>query len=286
MILLYYVNYNIIKLKSMINYIIAAFFGIVQGITEFLPVSSSGHLVLMHNFFDIPISNELVFDVTLHFATLLAVMYFFRKDIIILIKNWIKSIVKKDFSKGKTAWFIILATIPAGLAGVLLEDYIESVFRSLLVVAIMLIAVGILFIVIERMAKQKDKIENMNWKNAFIIGLAQALALIPGTSRSGITILAGLNIGLKRKEAIKFSFLLSIPIILGAFITKVPDLINSNLQSDEYMLLAISFVFSYLAGFFAIKYFLKIAEKYTLNMFAYYRFALATIVLVFYFFTK
>lgn len=267
----------------MLNYIIAALFGIVQGITEFLPISSSGHLVLLHNFINIPISNELVFDVSLHFATLLAVVYFFRKDILLLAKDWFASIYNKDFQQGKIAWFIIMATVPAGLAGLLLEDYIESVLRSLLVVVVMLVLIGVLFIIIERNALKKYRINDMNWKKAIAIGFAQALALIPGTSRSGITIITGMKLGLKRGEAVKFSFLLSIPVIAGAFVTKIPDIIHLGVVKEEMSLLATSFIFSYISGFFAIKYFLKFAEKYSLVSFAVYRFILAGVVLVYFF---
>lgn len=267
----------------MYDYIIAALFGIVQGITEFLPISSSGHLVLLHHFFKIPIENEMAFDVALHFSTLLAVVYFFRKDIRELFADFCASVAQKNLARAKTAYSIIIATIPAGLAGLFLEDYIESKFRSLLVVAVMLIAVGVLFIVMEKRSKQTEEISALSYANVFMVGLSQALALIPGTSRSGITIITGLGLGLKRKEAIRLSFLLSIPIIFGAFVSKIPDLINVSVSGKDFWLLSTSFVSSYVAGFLAIKYFLKFAEKYSLNIFAYYRFALSILVLAYFF---
>ncbi len=278
------------------DYFNAIIFGIIQGITEFLPVSSSGHLVVLHKFISLPVKSELAFDVTLHFATLLAVVWFFRADIIKLFAGLVysvKKIFKKDYNYpsetdsfyGKLSWLLILATIPAALAGVLLENLIENALRSPAVVALMLIAVGVLFIIFEKISKKTDKLNNLTWKNALIIGLAQVFALIPGTSRSGITIIAGLGAGLKREAAVRFSFLLSIPIIFGASIIKIPQIFNTRggesfIAGNEMAILAIAFIASFITGLLAIKYFLRFARSHSLNVFAYYRFALAVLIII------
>lgn len=275
----------------MIVYLNAIIFGVVQGITEFLPVSSSGHLVILHKFISLPVKNDLAFDVVLHFATLLAVVWFFRADIAKLFIGFFQSF--KRFSKrgsvssadadslyGKLSWFLLLATVPAALAGVFLEDLIEYVFRSPVVVAVMLVAVGALFIIFEKISRKTDKLADLNWKTSLFIGLAQALALIPGTSRSGITIIAGLGAGLKREAAIRFSFLLSIPVIFGASVMKIPPMFNTRIADNEISVLAIAFIASFITGLLAIKYFLRFARSHSLNVFAYYRFALAVLIII------
>ena len=246
----------------------AIIFGITQGITEFIPVSSSGHLVILHDLFVLPIKNDLVFDVVLHLATVLAVLVYFWRDIALIIKNLFD---RKD----KTAWYIIIATIPAAIIGFLGEDIITSYFRSSYTVVIMLIIVGGLFFIGEKLGKQIKDYQELTWKTALLIGLFQAIALIPGTSRSGITIVAGLLVGLKRQQAIKFSFLISLPIILGANLFKLPDLLSAGLGIDEYFVLSVAFLAASLSGYVAIKYFLRFSERYSLHVFAYYRFALA-----------
>lgn len=266
------------------DYINVIIFGAIQGLTEFLPVSSSGHLVILHKLISIPVSNELTFDIILHSATLIAVIYFFRRDIWELLRAWLNTFVGKKSDYGRVAWLIILGTIPAGIAGFFFDDVIESVLRSPLVVVFMLIFVGILFIVAEKYSNQKADFKNINWKQALIIGFSQALALIPGTSRSGITIIAGMSTDLKREEAIRFSFLLSIPIILGAVIKKVPDILETGMIQGELMLILTSFISTLIFGILAIKYFLIFAKKYSLKYFAYYRFCLAIALLLYIFF--
>jgi len=262
------------------DYINGIIFGVIQGITEFLPISSSGHLVILHKFINLPIQDELVFDVFLHLATFLAVIWFFRKDVFLLLNSWIKSFSGKKDEFSKLAWFIILASIPAGLAGYFFENIIESKFRSLETVAFMLVFVGILFILLEKISKKTYNLDKLNWKKSLIIGIAQAVALIPGTSRSGITIIAGLGVGLKREQAIRFSFLMSAPIILGAAIKKIPQISWCSLSGSEISILFIAFFASFISGILVIKYFLKFAKNHSLNVFAYYRFILAIAIIV------
>jgi undecaprenyl-diphosphatase len=272
----------------MFDIIKAVLFGVVQGITEFLPVSSSGHLLILHDFFDLPIQNELAFDVVLHLASLLAVLLFFRKDILELINAFVDSLRGKKSDLSRTCWMIIVATIPAALAGVFLEDIIENQLRSILIVALMLVVVAVLFIIIEN---RKNKNNNGSYNNLSLakaakIGFAQALALIPGTSRSGITIIAGISLGLKRDEAIKFSFLLSIPIILGASATKIPSFLSDGFIDGQITILISAFFASFFSAFLTIKYFLKFAKNHTLIPFAYYRIFLAVLLVAFWYLGK
>lgn len=253
-------------------------YGAVQGITEFLPVSSSGHLVLLHKFLPFEVNNELVFDVFLHLATIMAVVFYFRQEITILLRSWLLSFSGKSDRYSKLAWLIILATIPAAVAGYFFDEIIENTFRSIAVVIFMLVVIAILFFVAEKFSSQKKDIYDLSWATAMVIGFSQALALIPGTSRSGITIIAGLAIGLKRRSAASFSFLLSIPIILGASIKKIPTLTEVNIFSNDFLLLLIAFIVAAVVGFFSIKYFLQYLDKKGLSVFAWYRILLAVVI--------
>ena len=264
----------------MIDYTVAILFGLIQGVTEFLPVSSSGHLLLTHKFLILPIDNELAFDVVLHFATFLAVFLYFLKDIIKILKSWVKSFSGKIDESAQLGWQIILATIPAAMAGYFLEDVIENKLRSVFVVVVMLFVVALLFIIFEKIKNKQKEISAINWKEALIIGFAQSLALIPGTSRSGITIIAGLGVGLKREAAVRFSFLLSLPIILGASMKKIPQLFDAGLNNYEFSILLIAFCASFISGWLTIKYFLRFVKKHSLISFAWYRIVLAIIVLL------
>jgi undecaprenyl-diphosphatase len=265
------------------GYLISVIYGIVQGITEFLPVSSSGHLVLLHWFLTIPFKDEVMFDVTLHLATMIALLIFFWKDIMRMSKSWFLSFGGKKDEYSALSWMIIIGTIPAALAGAFFENMIENNLRSPLIVAAMLVVVGVFFIVLENKSKQTETLKDMNTKQSLIIGAFEALALIPGVSRSGITIIAGLGANLKRSEAVRFSFLLSIPIIAGASVKKIPLLFSGTTTGNEAALLAIAFASASISGYYAIRYFLKYVEKYDLNIFAYYRFALAFFILLYMF---
>lgn len=263
-----------------IEFIKAIIFGLVQGVTEFLPVSSSGHLVLLHKIFSLSAVNDLTFDVVLHFATFLAVFWYFRQDIWRLMKSWWLSLSGKNDEYSRLAWFVLIATIPGALAGHFWESQVENYFRSPLLVALMLVLVGLLFIIFEKFAAQTDNLDKLDWKKSLLIGCSQAIALIPGTSRSGITIISGLALKLKRGAAVRFSFLLSIPIIFGATITKAPDLIRADLHLNDYGLLILAFLSAFIAGLIAIKFFIKFAQNHKLNIFAYYRFLLAAIIVL------
>ncbi|MBI1857230.1 undecaprenyl-diphosphatase UppP [Candidatus Saccharibacteria bacterium] len=263
------------------NIIQAIILGLVQGLTEFIPVSSSGHLVLMHQALGIT-ENGLTFDVALHLGTLLALIIFFYKELWQLFQG----ILGKNNLK-HLAWLLVLATVPAVIVGVLLESAAESAFRSVNLVAINLLLVAFIMLGAEWYAKRyrhKTKLEKVTIGQAAGIGLAQAVAIIPGVSRSGSTITAGLFMGMDRVAATRFSFLLGIPITAGA-IGKVLISENSlNLVQNEISLFAVGIITAFLSGLFAIGFLLKYLAKHTLAVFACYRIALAVIVLTVTFF--
>lgn len=265
----------------MINYLGAIIFGLVQGATEFLPISSSGHLILLHKIFPNVVMNELAFDTILHLATLFALIWFFKQDIYLLFKSWIKSLRGKSDNNSKIAWSIIIGILPALIVGYFFSNKIEEIFRSAVWVAIMLISVGLLFILFEKKyGRNIGNLSQMNFKKSFFIGIAQVLAFIPGTSRSGITIIAGLAAGLKREEAARFSFLLSAPLIAAAGLSQVNSLINNSFGSKELTIYILAFFSAVFSGYLSIKYFLFFTQKYSLNAFAYYRIALAILIIL------
>jgi undecaprenyl-diphosphatase len=245
----------------------AIILGIVQGLTEFLPVSSTAHLILFPWFFNWSGEvNTLTFDVALHTGTLLSLILFFWKD-------WTELIAKKHRLLG----LIILASIPAGAAGFFLNDIVENSLRRPLIISLMLIAVGFLMLIAEKANKYKD-IEKTGLKDAVIIGIAQAIALIPGVSRSGITISAGLFRGFEREAAARFSFLLSTPLIAGATMLHIRKAFTSQVNHD-LGLFSIGIITSCITGLVAIKFLLAFLKRYPLNLFAYYRFVLSAVII-------
>jgi undecaprenyl-diphosphatase len=257
--------------------------GVVQGLTEFLPISSSGHLVVLHEVLGFDFIDNLTFDVVLHWGTLFALLIFFKQDIIKYLQAFFQSFfhwnIVGDIQQ-RLAWFLVVGTIPAVLAGLFFEAQIESVFRSTTVVAVMLIAIGGLLYFADRFSRRTDSLEQLGFGGAVLIGVAQALALVPGVSRSGITIIAGLSQKLKREAAARFSFLLSIPIVFGAGLKKMFDLANEQvLVSADVTLLIIGFLASLLTGYFCIKYFLRFLQRHSLKIFVYYRIVLGIIIL-------
>jgi undecaprenyl-diphosphatase len=245
----------------------ALILGVVQGITEFVPVSSTAHLILFPWFFKWEgVVDTLTFDIALHAGTLFALILFFWRD-------WIYLILKKQRLFG----LIILASIPAGGAGFLLNDIAENDLRKPLLISMMLIAVGILMLVAERAKKYKD-IENIGLKDTVIIGIAQAIAIIPGVSRSAITISAGLFREFEREAAARFSFLLSTPIIAGATLLHLKKALSSGIDHDLQLFTA-GIITSCIMGFVAIKFLLVFLKRHPLNLFVYYRFILSAVII-------
>lgn len=245
---------------------------IVQGITEFLPISSSGHLILFPKLFGWP-DQGLAFDAFVHLGTALAVACYFFSDI--------KRIIKNFFSKGKSKQVvcaILLSMVPALLGGVFLKDFIAVEGRSFRVVLFSLIVWGLVLILAENYAqksKKKKDFDEITWKQGLIIGCAQALALIPGTSRSGITLAAGYFLDINRKDAIKFSFLMGLPVIFGAGLLSFLDLVQTSEGTISYLPLAIAFLGAFLSGLLAIHLLEKVIEKRGLYYFGAYRIVLA-----------
>jgi undecaprenyl-diphosphatase len=256
----------------------AIFLGLIQGFTEFIPVSSSGHLVLAHYFFGIN-STGLSFDVALHFGTLLALIIYFYKDIWLLLKSLF---VKSDHTR--LAWLLIMATIPAVIVGVLLEKPAETAFRSPRLVAINLAIVAILMLFAERYYHQRvknpTKIDKTTRKQALIMGFSQAAAVIPGVSRSGSTITAGLFTGMDRVSATRFSFLLGIPITAGAIAKVFTESQTINQLHNDKMVILVGVITAFLSGLLAIRFLLRYLANHSLSLFAYYRIALSVIVLL------
>jgi len=244
----------------------SAILGLVQGLTEFIPVSSTGHLIIAREFLGLPLLGTISFDATLQLATALAVICYFWRDILSLYKN------------KKLLLALIIGTIPAVIFGLLLEDYMDSNFRSVYVVAGSLIVGSVVFWLAEKFAKQSTEI---NIKNSIIIGLFQCLALVPGFSRSGATISGGLFTGLKREEAARFSFLLSIPIILGSGLKKLFDIYSAGELATLESSLLIASIFAFVSGILAIHFLIKFLKNHSLNYFGVYRIILAIVIIVF-----
>lgn len=245
---------------------------LIQGITEFLPISSSAHLILPSQILGWP-DQGLAFDVAVHVGTLLAVMIYFREDLRKLIIGWFGQFGQAGVSaESRLAWYIILATIPAGLAGLLFNDFIELHLRSASVIASTSIIFGLLLWWVDVRAKQNVSLEQMTLVMALLIGLAQALALIPGTSRSGITITVALMVGLSRTDSARFSFLLSIPIILLSGAYEGLGLVDES--EVDWIGVLVGVLVSGISAYICIHYFLAFISRLSMLPFVIYRIVL------------
>lgn len=265
----------------MLELIEAIFLGIVQGLTEFLPVSSSGHLLLGQYFLGLDQARfGLSFDVAMHLGTLLAVVAFFWRDLVRMAFAFVRSFRHRDFSDQdqRLAYLVLASTVPAALIGYLLEDFFETVVRSPWVVVFNLVLVGVLFIVGEAVGQHTRKASKLSFLEAVGIGVAQAAALVPGVSRSGATITLGLFLGLRREEAARFSFLMSVPIIAGAGFLQLGEVLSEGMSLYQMLLFAVGFVSSAIVGYLAIRFFIRFVVDHSLRAFAYYRFGLAALV--------
>lgn len=263
----------------MIDWLQALILALIQGLTEFLPISSSAHLILPAQLFAWQ-DQGLAFDVAVHFGTLLAVMLYFKTDIVRLTQQFFMTgFSTSPSAEARLAWYIILATIPAGLAGILLDDFIQTHLRSTLVIALATIGFGVFLGVSDKFGSQAKQLGQMTLMMALIIGLAQALALIPGTSRSGITMTAALFLGLHKVAAARFSFLLSIPLILAAGGLKFVQLVRSTLPVD-WAILALAVVVSAVSAWLCIHYFLRFIERIGMLPFVLYRLLLGGVLLL------
>lgn len=257
--------------------------GMVQGLGEFLPISSSGHLVFVPWLFGWE-DKGLGFSVALHMGTLLSVLVYFKNDIWLLAKGFWHSLFKvsRDFENNiyqKLSWLIIAASIPGAIVGMFLEKQAEKGFRNPLLVALTLSVFGLVIFVVDRLGKKEKNLNKITLKDSLFVGLSQALAIIPGVSRSGSTMAMGLFLGFKRADAARFSFLMSIPIIFGAGLVKVNEFKNGAATIEFWAGLLSSAVF----GFLAIKFLLKYLSNNDFKVFTWYRLIVAAIVLLVYF---
>lgn len=265
--------------------------GIVQGLTEFLPVSSSAHLIFTQELLGIN-QPGIAFDVLLHLGTLIAVVGYFFKDIVEMIKAFFSSLLdifrgkfRENFKKDpykKLAWMVIIGTIPAGIVGLLFDSEIEAIFQSITIPAFFLLITGILLYVSQRLNVGNRDIKNSGIKDSIIIGIGQSLAIIPGLSRSGTTIASGLLVGLDKEFAAKFSFLLAVPAIIGATVTQL-DGITSGLGANllPYLL---GFLAALISGYLAISILLKLIREKSLDIFAFYCWIAGAFILLYSFF--
>ena len=256
----------------------AALLGVVQGLTEFLPVSSSGHLILARAFFGWdPGRFGIAFDVACHVGTLLAVVAFFRSDVAQLIAAAPGALTGRDGEWERLGRLIIAGTIPIVIVGGLFADVIETQLRSPLVVAITLTVGGIGLIVAERLGRKTRDARTLGFGEAFAIGVAQATALAPGISRSGATLTVSLLLHVQRDSAARFVFLMSLPAIIAAAAKEAMDLSEVGMAGLPVTLLAVGLVTSAVVGYVTVKYFVRYLAAHSLDVFAYYRFALAAV---------
>ena len=298
------------------DYLEAILLGLIQGATEFLPVSSSGHLLLTQRLFGMDQNTfGLTFDVALHMGTLLALLFFFRHDLIALPRTLSASLSLSGRRTAKTEptmvatghpgllpdeavseageppaeaglftarliGLIITACIPAVIVGTLLSDFIEQNVREPLIVALMLAVFGIIMLVADRIGSKNRRMNELTYPQAFLIGLAQALALVPGVSRAGITMTTGLFLGLKRDQAARFSFLMAIPIIGGAGAKQSLSLFKENVTSNQLLLMLVGLIVAGISGYFALRFLIQFLANFSLAAFTYYRLALAVVVVL------
>jgi len=252
---------------------------IVQGITEFLPVSSSAHLIL------VPVLTSwedqgLAFDVALHFGSLAAVLVYFRHDIASMFLSWVRSITTRQLDEdGRLAWAVFFGTIPVGLAGLAFEDFISTQLRSPLYLATGMIVFGLALGWADWKHRGTRSERQMNWRDVLLIGIAQAVALFPGTSRSGITMTAALMLGFSRDAAARFSFLLSIPVILIACAMQTLELATSDTAVDWTAMIS-GVVISGISAYLCIHYFLAFIKRVGMQPFVAYRLLLGVILLM------
>lgn len=256
--------------------------GLIQGVTEPIPISSSGHLILLQHFFGVEIEG-LSFEVLVNFASLLAVLLIYRRDILNLANDGIRYTMTREKQYKSGFYFIIylvIGTIPAGVIGVLYGDFISEQFKHIKVIGVALFATGIALWLIRNLRGRKNDAE-LTVVDAIIVGLAQAVALIPGISRSGATIIAAMGLGMKQDTALRFSFLLYIPVSLGGGVLAIRDLIHDPNLMNMIVPYLLAFVTSFIATYFALKWFMNIMAKGNLIYFSIYCFIVGTLVILF-----
>ncbi len=255
----------------------ALFLGLLQGLTEFLPISSSAHLILTPAFFGWE-DQGVGFDLSVHLGTLLAVVLYFRRDVFGIAKDGLTSIGQRRIvGQGALAWYLVIGTIPAGLAGLALLDMIDNELRGASIIFVTTLVFGLLLGLADWLPRRQRTLDSLNWKDAVLVGIAQAMALVPGTSRSGVTITAGLFLGMSRETASRFSFLLAIPIISLASAVKLLEVGTSDVIVDWSGFL-LGGVTSFLMAITAIHFFLKWLNTVGMWPYVVYRIVLAGVI--------
>jgi undecaprenyl-diphosphatase len=273
-----------------LTYLQAIILGIVQGLGEFLPISSSGHLALLQHIFGINGESVLLFAVLLHVGTLLSVFVVYWKDIVLLCKELGLTIADLVTGKGprinssperRMGFMILVATIPTGLMGVFLKDMFAGFYESLIAIGIGFLITGTILWIAERNGKGRTQIEGMKFRHALFVGIMQGIAITPGISRSGSTIFGGLFMGLDRNFALRFAFLVSIPAILGSVVMELPPALNDGMPMNIIGPIAVGTLVSAVMGFVAIKAMLRVVANMKLSIFSFYTWGLGIIVLIF-----
>ncbi|MGV3150412.1 undecaprenyl-diphosphate phosphatase [Rothia sp. 11273D007AR] len=260
------------------EWIQAIILGLVQGLTEFLPISSSGHIRIVGQFLPNSEDPGAAFTAITQLGTEAAVLVFFWKDIVRIIKNWFGSLVGKVDKKDPDArmgWFIIIGSLPIGILGILLEDYIDSTFRSLWITATMLIVFAIFLGIADRIGREQRELKDLTIKHGILYGFAQALALVPGVSRSGGTIMAGLLMGYTREAAARYSFLLAIPAVFASGLYKLAGSFSEGFTGYYgFGSTVVATLVAFVVGYLIIGWFLKYVSNKSYSIFVWYRIAL------------
>lgn len=259
------------------------FLAIIQGITEPIPVSSSGHLVILKNIINMNELNDLNFEIILNFGSFIAIVAFFWNDIIKIIKDffsYLKTKEEKYQANYKYAWYIVLATIPAGIVGFIFKDFIENALGGVKIVGIALLITAVFLFLIRNMKGTKEE-QDITWKDALVIGLFQIVALFPGISRSGSTIVGGMFRGFKRDTAFKFSFMLYLPISLATMILGVKDLLEANIGINLWSCYLSCMIVTAIITYISTKWFNGIMKSGKLIYFVWYCLIVGTLVILF-----
>jgi undecaprenyl-diphosphatase len=265
----------------------ALILGIVQGLTEFLPISSSGHLILVpwlfgwHFFQDNPDLNK-TFDVALHLGTFIAALVYFWRQIVVILRAWVHSLRTRRIESAdeRLAWLLLISTIPAGLVGVAFEGFVEGQLGKPYLICIMMIAFALVMLLADRTARLNKSMSDLRWPGALGIGVAQAVALSPGVSRSGITMVTGLFMGLDRESTARYSFLLSVPVVGGAAMFKLAQLVKDGMPPHMAEPFAVGMIAAALSGLAAIWFVLSYLRTHTFTIFVVYRLAVAGALLI------
>lgn len=272
------------------TYLQAVILGFVQGLTEFLPVSSSGHLALLQHFFGINADNVLLFTVLLHVGTLISVFFMYWHDIIDLIKELFLAIADLVTGKGlrleerptrKLGLLMVIATIPTAIIGFAFNDFFEGLYSNILFIGIGFIITGTMLFLSERFGSNSRDLDKMNFRNAIFIGVLQGIAIYPGISRSGSTIVGGLTTGLKRELAVRFAFLISIPAIMGSAVLEGKDALEAGIDTSVLGPVLVGMAVAAVSGVIAIKAMIKVVSDRKLKFFSFYVWALGAAVIAY-----